>query len=255
MSNPISVRLNLLLHHSRSPPVLSRLPGAQPDPNLSVPASSLWIPPPVQPHLMMPADLPGFHEFPARTEMELHETGTFDNRVAYILSDHPLPALPDHSAGMTSGGVANHGKINGSKCSADKVDLHVQSSLLPKKFPSSRREPCSLDHLCHVEGEGGDVSGPRTSRRLPKTRLVCDRIVSKLCGWRDDNGTKCGAPITYDCANHFAVVHGVENIARDIKIICRWCPTKKQRKVIRKNILRHLREVHLRYSRSTRTKR
>ncbi|KAI6142133.1 hypothetical protein BKA82DRAFT_1007912 [Pisolithus tinctorius] len=46
MSNPISVRLNLLLHHSRPPPVLSRLPGAQPDPNLSVPASSLWIPPP-----------------------------------------------------------------------------------------------------------------------------------------------------------------------------------------------------------------
>ncbi|KAI6142125.1 hypothetical protein BKA82DRAFT_149516 [Pisolithus tinctorius] len=185
--------------------------------------------------------------------MELHETGTFGNRAAYTLSDHPLLTLPDHSAGLTSGGIANYRKLDGSKCNS--IGLHVQLLLPPKKFPPLLREPHPLNHLSRIEDEGGDLSGPRTPKRLPKTRLVCDRSVSKPCGWRHNNGTKCGAPVTYDCANHFAAIHGLENIARDIEIICRWYPTKKPRKVIRNNILRHLREAHLRYPRSTDTRR
>ncbi|KAI6139232.1 hypothetical protein BKA82DRAFT_1007908 [Pisolithus tinctorius] len=102
----------------------------------------------VQSHFTAPVDLPGFCEFRAGTKMELHEIGTFDN--------HPLPTLPDHSAGMTSGGIANHGKTDGNKCNY---------------------------------------------------------------------------------------------IAAKVKVLCRWCALSTEKKVTRKNLLRHLREAHLHYPR------
>ncbi|KAI6142131.1 hypothetical protein BKA82DRAFT_1002912 [Pisolithus tinctorius] len=231
---------------------------------------------------------------------------------------------------MTSGGIANHEKIDGNKCNSDKVGLHVQSSLLPRKYPPSSREPYSLDHLCCVEGKGGDVSGPQTLRRLPKnvsqpcgwrddvalpspselcvhdspsgvgndnipiptglpvanylpsgimvdrteasqasgtrthhrTKLEgspCvsepistrrDRNVRTRCSWQNEDGRLCGVPVTHNnCAEHFAAVHEIKNIAAKVKVLCRWCALSTEKKVTRKNLLRHLREAHLHYPR------
>lgn len=69
-----------------------------------------------------------------------------------------------------------------------------------------------------------------------------------LCGWRDNSGGKCGARVTYhNLAHHFAIVHGIRNMASDVEIMCRWCPPGTI--VKRESLLRHLRERHLGYQR------
>ncbi|KAI6046913.1 hypothetical protein EDC04DRAFT_945476 [Pisolithus marmoratus] len=91
----------------------------------------------------------------------------------------------------------------------------------------------------------------RSRVRPSAVHRLCDRKVRARCGWINEDGSPCGAPITYaNCADHFAIVHGIKDKAADVKVHCRWCTSPVEKKIKRKNILRHLREVHLRCSRS-----
>ncbi|KAI6038128.1 hypothetical protein EDC04DRAFT_2039154 [Pisolithus marmoratus] len=199
--------------------------------------------------LTRPSNPPGFHRYHARGRTGPGTTDTSDNRTAHILSDHPLSALSDqrvhpfsnHATYLpddhTAGSIDDYGQFDKSKCNYEQVvDSLPQSSLPP-------------DQLSLTRIEGGNQS--QTPTRPPKARSACDRNVCIPCGWRDEDGRKCGMPIRYDdCAGHFAAVHDIENITWDVRIFCRWCSSKTQRKVLRKNLLRHLREVHMRYPRS-----
>lgn len=75
-----------------------------------------------------------------------------------------------------------------------------------------------------------------------------DRMFSKQCGWKDSDGSICNTAISYDCQDHFANAHGIIQLSRHSTVSCRWCEPKKRMK--RGCILRHVREVHLRVSRS-----
>lgn len=205
----------------------------------------LGTPLPVHPHYTMSAHLPLFHGFRVGTSMESRTTSTLD----------------DHTARMIFDAVDDYGKIDTSKYSSEQVVGPCSLSLgPPNQLPSPPRELDSHDQLSHVEDRS--VSGPfhdagrsatsqsRTLTTLPKTRSICDRNVCSPCGWRNDDGKECGIPITYgDCKNHLAAVHNIKNIAWYVEIICRWCSSKAQKKVKRKNMLRHLREVHLCHTR------
>ncbi|KAI5990043.1 hypothetical protein F5J12DRAFT_863453 [Pisolithus orientalis] len=153
---------------------------------------------------------PRFHGFRVGTNMESRTTSTLD----------------DHTARMIFDAVDDYGKIDTSKYSSE-----------------------SLSGPFHDAGRSA-TSQSRTLTTLPKTRSICDRNVCSPCGWRNDDGKECGIPITYgDCKNHLAAVHNIKNIAWYVEIICRWCSSKAQKKVKRKNMLRHLREVHLCHTR------
>ncbi|KAI6018809.1 hypothetical protein EDC04DRAFT_2741064 [Pisolithus marmoratus] len=156
---------------------------------------------------------------------------------------------------MISGGVDGNGTFDKSKCNSEwVVGSCPQSSSPPIQLPLSLSGLHSHDRI-----DGGNLSGTirrarrfstaqsGTPTRLPKARSVCDRNVYHPCGWRDDNGRECGTPIRFvHCADHFAAVHDIKDIAWHVKVICRWCSSKAHKKVMRKNFLRHLREVHLR---------
>ncbi|KAI6002659.1 hypothetical protein F5J12DRAFT_209093 [Pisolithus orientalis] len=84
------------------------------------------------------------------------------------------------------------------------------------------------------------------SNSLLTTRPFCDHIARKSCGWKGDDGMVCGSPVTsHDLPNHFAAIHGIKNMASDIKVECRWCPPGSRKQVKRESMIRHLREVHL----------
>ncbi|KAI6018792.1 hypothetical protein EDC04DRAFT_2941620 [Pisolithus marmoratus] len=233
---------------------------------------------PVHPHHTMPAGLPDFHGFHAGSKVDLHTAGTIDNHTAHTLSGHPLPTLSNHGeqlfdnhaayildghiAGMTSVGVDDHGNVDNSESNPEQVVCsHPRSSLPPNQLALSSRELHSHDRVLGIAG--GNTSGtfhharrfathqPQTPARLSKARLACDRNLRYPCGWRDDDGKICGMPITYgNCANHFAAIHEIKNMAWNAKVICRWCSSKAQKEVKRKSLLRHLREVHLHCLRS-----
>ncbi|KAI6142181.1 hypothetical protein BKA82DRAFT_30542 [Pisolithus tinctorius] len=116
-----------------------------------------------------------------------------------------------------------------------------------------------------VEREGSPcISEPTSTRRAGhsakiqfrsqiKSSIVhplADRNACTCCGWKNEDGRLCGAPVTYNnCAEHFATIHEIKNIAAKVEVLCRWCALSTEKKVIRKNILRHLREAHLHYPR------
>ncbi|KAI6038142.1 hypothetical protein EDC04DRAFT_2040521 [Pisolithus marmoratus] len=226
---------------------------------------------PVHPHHTMPAGLPDFHGFHAGSKVDMHTAGTINNHTAHTLSGYPLLTLfnhgeqllddratytlDDHTAGMASVGVDDHGNVDKSESNAEQVVCsHTRTSLPPNQLALSSRE---------LRIAGGNISGifrharcfvpplSQTTTRLPKTGLARDRNVYHPCGWRNDDDKICGVSIKYDdCANHFAAVHDIKNMAWDAKVTCRWCSSKAQKKVKRKSLLRHLREVHLHCLRS-----
>ncbi|KAI6046928.1 hypothetical protein EDC04DRAFT_946374 [Pisolithus marmoratus] len=242
-----------------------------------VPSQSNSTPHPPPEHLgylpdhTMPAGLPDFHGFHAGNKVDLHTAGAIDNHTSHTLSDHPLPTfsnhgeqlfdnhvtyiLGDHIAGITVVGVDDHRNADKSQSNAEQVVCsHPRSSLPSNQFALSSRE---------LRIAGGDISGPfhhvrhfstllsQTTTRLPKARSARNRNMYYQCGWRDDDGKICDMPIKYDdCANHFAATHDIKNMARNVEVVCRWCSSKAQKKVKRKCLLRHLREVHLHYLRS-----
>ncbi|KAI6046914.1 hypothetical protein EDC04DRAFT_945570 [Pisolithus marmoratus] len=232
----------------------------------------------VHPHHTIPACLSGFHGFRAGNKVDLHTTSTVDNHTAHVLNDHLLPTpsdhgappfgdhatyiLSDHTARMTFVGVDDYGNTDKSKSNSEEaVGSRPQSSLPANQLLLSPREFHSHDHVSRTGG--GSLSGTfrhahrfarpqsRALTRPPKARSVCDGNMYILCEWRDDNDQKCGMRIEYgDCANHFAAIHNIKNITWNVILICRWCPPKEQKKVLRKNLLRHLREVHFHCVRS-----
>ncbi|KAI6117398.1 hypothetical protein EDD16DRAFT_1010412 [Pisolithus croceorrhizus] len=221
-------------------------------------------------HYVRPVGLPGFHGFDTGSKMELHASGTLDNHAAQALGDHPSHTLSDHKTHLfrshathipddytTDGGVDDYGNFDENKFNSEQVvDPRPQLPPPPNPLPLSPHELQLGDPMSCIKGRslsGTSYHGrrfvttrPRTSKRRPKARSVCDRNTSYPCGWRDDKGRECGMPISYgDCTGHFAAAHGIRNIARSVKVVCRWCPSEPQREVVRKNFLRHVKEVHL----------
>ncbi|KAI6038162.1 hypothetical protein EDC04DRAFT_2697733 [Pisolithus marmoratus] len=175
-----------------------------------------------------------------------------------VLNAHPLSSLDRNTS--QPGCVDNHEKMSSSYgASGRKV-----KSAIPLSPPSNTAwlqaqvlNPSTSNYYCN----GGSLSVPMwspvtdcppvvTPDSLPTTRPILGRIAHETCGWKGDDGQVCGNPVTSDSlANHFAVMHGIKNMASDIKVECRWCPPSSQKRVKRESMLRHLREVHLKCSR------
>ncbi|KAI6018798.1 hypothetical protein EDC04DRAFT_2902091 [Pisolithus marmoratus] len=221
---------------------------------------------PVHPHDTIPTGLPGLHEFHAGSNADLYTTRTVNNSAAHIVGDQPSlthsdhGAQPfgdhgtyifdDHTAAMISGGVDDYGT---SKCTEQVVGSRSQSSLPPNQLslsprglhPHDRTDGRNLSGIIR-HARRSATSQPRTSMRLPEARSIGDRDVYHACGWRDEKGKECGALIRFgDCPDHFAAVHDIKNIKWDAQLICRWCSPETQKEVIRKNLMRHVREAHL----------
>ncbi|KAI5992905.1 hypothetical protein EDD15DRAFT_953231 [Pisolithus albus] len=223
---------------------------------------------PVHPYSMWPANPPGLHGRDTRSKMELRTSGTLGGQA---LGDHPSRVFPYHRAhplrshathipdnNTTGGGVDDYGNVDDDKFNAEPVaGLRPQCLLPPNQLPlspelHSRSRVFSIDggsllhHTRHLA-----TAQSKIPTKLAKARTVCDHATSYSCGWRVDKGRKCGIPINYDdCADHFAAFHDIKDMAWNVEVICCWCPSKLRKKVIRKNLLRHLREAHLCYPRS-----
>ncbi|KAI6159412.1 hypothetical protein EDD17DRAFT_1612452 [Pisolithus thermaeus] len=100
----------------------------------------------------------------------------------------------------------------------------------------------------------GRFAKPQSRTRVrPSAGPLCDQNVRACCGWQDEDGNPCGVLVTHhNCAAHFAEAHDIRDMAANVEVPCRWCPLSAEKKVVRHNVLRHLREVHLGYRRSTR---
>ncbi|KAI6142118.1 hypothetical protein BKA82DRAFT_725179 [Pisolithus tinctorius] len=145
-----------------------------------------------------------------------------------------------------------------SNSNAQMVDLHASASAPPSPSPllpsPGEVYTRNLKQPKESRARGRTRAHHRTKieRSLRASRLHRYRDLQMCCGWRNEDDRPCGAPVTHnDCADHFAAVHGIIDMARDIKVPCRWCPSSAGKKVIRKNILRHIREKHLRCPRLT----
>ncbi|KAI6024325.1 hypothetical protein EDC04DRAFT_2724652 [Pisolithus marmoratus] len=69
-----------------------------------------------------------------------------------------------------------------------------------------------------------------------------------ICRWTGPGSNQCSQLIDFsNVAEHLAEAHGIKNTPWDVLLHCGWQDCGK--KVIRKNLLRHTREVHLRPSR------
>lgn len=68
------------------------------------------------------------------------------------------------------------------------------------------------------------------------------------CLWEDDQGGRCGELVGRDCQDHLASAHGILKISARTRIRCGACGKVG----LRKFILRHYRERHLRFPRSKR---
>ncbi|KAI6137346.1 hypothetical protein F5141DRAFT_81662 [Pisolithus sp. B1] len=92
------------------------------------------------------------------------------------------------------------------------------------------------------------------SRSRTGRSAVCsfhDRNARTCCSWQNEDGGLCGAPVTYNnCAEHFPTDHAIKDLGANVEALCRRCPLDTEKKVSRKNILRHMREAHLHRPRS-----
>ncbi|KAI6046890.1 hypothetical protein EDC04DRAFT_2624824 [Pisolithus marmoratus] len=213
---------------------------------------------PVHPYHTRPADLSGFHESCTGSKMEPHSTSTVDSRTAHVPSDRPPPSPSDHRVHPFGNhatcildyppagcGVDDYGRFDKNSSNLTTLRLHAHNRLYLR-----------TDSCCHSPNFILTTMYPvlmvRTSHGSQRghTQFVIVVCII-LCGWRGDSGRKCGMHISYgDCVDHFAAIHDIENITRNVKVTCRWCPSKTQKKIVRKNLLRRLREVHLRCLRS-----
>ncbi|KIK22092.1 hypothetical protein PISMIDRAFT_11818 [Pisolithus microcarpus 441] len=225
----------------------------------------LEYPFPIHPHSMWPADPPGRD---AGSKMVLLSSGTLDDHSVRALGDHQSCILSSHRAhplhhlatyipdnNTTGHEVDDYENVDDNKFNTELVvGLPPQLLLPPNQLPLPPRLH-SRSRVSRIEG--GSFSGtlPRTRHftaaqskilmKLAKAHSVCDPATHS-CGWRVDEGRKCGIPINYDdCAGHFAAFHHIKDMAWNVEVICCWCPSKTRKKVIRKNLLRHLREAHL----------
>ncbi|KAI5997442.1 hypothetical protein EDD15DRAFT_2245822 [Pisolithus albus] len=198
--------------------------------------------------------------------MELHVPGTLDHHAAQVFGDYPSHTLSDHGTRLlrshatyipddhTTGGVVDYRNSEESEFNLEQVvGPSPQLPLLPpNQLPPSPRRRLSHDRMSRIRGESLSrpfyyTSRPATARsRSTRPRKVRRHNGSIPCGWRDEGGKKCGMPISYDdSTSHFATAHGITNIAGNVEVICRWCPSVPQRRITRKNFMRHVKEVHL----------
>ncbi|KAI6117378.1 hypothetical protein EDD16DRAFT_1009616 [Pisolithus croceorrhizus] len=125
------------------------------------------------------------------------------------------------------------------------------SSSSPPKHPQQEPYLSLSDNYHNVENLSFLIGSPMTDRShvvSPNSLPMVDpfRDPTVPCGWEGDDGRVCYNPVSSDnLANHFATLHGIRNMASDIKVACRWCPSRSRKQVKRESILRHLREVHL----------
>ncbi|KAI6125576.1 hypothetical protein EDD16DRAFT_423050 [Pisolithus croceorrhizus] len=157
---------------------------------------------------------------------------------------------PDYTAPQPGGGE-DHGWMGG--------NYHASGEVAPLPYSN---EPClhrpySPHCICpHNTGNPSTHEGspeadhPRagSSMSAPAAYVAHDRTAPKLCGWRDVSGGTCNIPVTYDnMPHHLRTFHGIEGIAANVEIECRWCSPPKTLK--RKSMVRHCREVHLEHPR------
>ncbi|KAI6038120.1 hypothetical protein EDC04DRAFT_2038339 [Pisolithus marmoratus] len=149
----------------------------------------------------------------------------------------------DSMTGMTPGFVDNHARIDPDF--SQNIGRNLPSSCLPDATqPPYEMHPSN--RLPHTGG--GDLpipSGPPVADH-PHEHIHRNRIP---CEWVNPNGMRCNVLIGFDCKKHFSTVHGIENISSKKKVKCLWCPPRT-RKRGRKNFLRHIREVHMKLSRT-----
>lgn len=89
---------------------------------------------------------------------------------------------------------------------------------------------------------------PTQTSSLPIQSISPRETVLHTCKWRKDDETICGAPITRLTVSEHLTTHGVERMARDHRLSCRWlgCHLRRGRTTInRESIARHVREKHL----------
>ncbi|KAI6159399.1 hypothetical protein EDD17DRAFT_902677 [Pisolithus thermaeus] len=258
-------------------PVLPLIQGSYPssypdDENLAIPSeqtensdpfSGQSYPPPNEPTEIafipaMPRDLP--RTFPALSQPNLNvqaanshasapmpqspnqslssssEIYTHDCSSAVGNSNLPSLAAPPATDHPTKFMISARGAIRGRGC----ANARHRTTMTGRP---RAREPLSV---CHASRFAEMQS--RTRIRLPAGP---QNIQTCRCGWQNAGGGLCGVLVTRrNCAVHFSTAHGIKNIARDVKVLCRWCPLTAKKEVVRHNLLRHLEEVHLHCPRS-----
>ncbi|KAI5992931.1 hypothetical protein EDD15DRAFT_2440996 [Pisolithus albus] len=196
---------------------------------------------PVHPHDVRPVELPGFHGIDTGSKIELHTSDTLDNYAAQVLGNHLSHTLSDCETCLLHG-PSTH--IPGDHTTGGGVDDCRSFDGSKFNYRASRSKGRRRSRTCHHMHRSATAQSRPT--RPPKARSG-----SIPCGWRDDEGKKCGKPISYDdCPGHFATAHGIRNKAWNAKVICSWCSSEPHKVVTRKNFLRHLKEVHFCYARS-----
>ncbi|KAI6137334.1 hypothetical protein F5141DRAFT_80733 [Pisolithus sp. B1] len=115
--------------------------------------------------------------------------------------------------------------------------------------PLSYRRPCNVGiPSMHERPPEADHPRVASTMNVPVAYVACDRTAPKLCGWRDINGGTCDMPVTYDTVpHHLRTFHGIEGMAANVEIECRWCSPPKTLR--RKHMVKHFREAHLKHPR------
>ena len=103
---------------------------------------------------------------------------------------------------------------------------------------------------------------PRTNRSFSNsshrpTRTspwpVSSTSSEQTCQWRMADGTPCGTPISVTTVPEHLATHGIKNKGHSLPLKCEWlgCRLRKgQETMKRESIVRHVREVHLRFRRT-----
>lgn len=124
----------------------------------------------------------------------------------------------------------------------------------PSGFPPSvSTQPTNppISHSYYSVNSSSAGAIPPGADNVPATPAEqSTHILSKQCGWKDRHGSVCNIVIGYECQGHFADAHGITKLSGHKTVSCQWCEPKKILR--RRSFLRHVREAHLRVSRSKR---
>lgn len=121
-------------------------------------------------------------------------------------------------------------------------------------FPRAQVLPIRRDSLGSPSFTGSPHHpAPVRTFSLPVQSVSPKETVLHTCQWMRDDGTPCGAQITYTTVpQHLRSAHGIKNMARDDPIPCRWSrcrPRGVKDTMNRESLVRHVREKHLFFKR------
>ncbi|KAI6002668.1 hypothetical protein F5J12DRAFT_209603 [Pisolithus orientalis] len=95
-----------------------------------------------------------------------------------------------------------------------------------------KRGPCASEPISTRRAGRSAKIQSRSRMRPSAVRPLSDRNVRTCCGWQNEDGRLCGEPVTYNnCAEHFAAVHEIKNMAADTEVLCRWCALGAEKKM------------------------